>query len=186
MCECGKTVNVIAFNLKSGATRSCGCLNKEVLSQITHGACASGKTSPTYKSWDCMVQRCTNPNTPRYDRYGGRGITICDRWKKFESFVADMGDRMPGMTLERIDNDKGYSKENCRWATRADQSLNRSVNIVIELNGRKQTASQWADEIGIDRRIIYGRIKDGWDATKAVITPVAKRLKKRIVQMELF
>lgn len=93
---------------------------------------------------------------------------------------------MPGMTLERIDNDKGYSKENCRWATRADQSLNRSVNIVIELNGRKQTASQWADEIGIDRRIIYGRIKDGWDATKAVITPVAKRLKKRIVQMELF
>lgn len=120
LCDCGNTVTVISLNLMSGASKSCGCLR---IDRITN----HGKTSsPEYKSWSSMIQRCTNPANARYEGYGARGIKICDQWMSFENFYADMGDR-PSInhSLDRINNDGNYDPGNCRWATRSEQQRNK-------------------------------------------------------------
>ena len=106
-----------------------------------------------------MKQRCFNPKNAAFEYYGGRGITVCDRWMdSIESFVSDMGNPPEGMTLDRIDTNKGYSPENCRWATRAQQMSNRRCNRFLEFNGKRQTAREWATELGIHHNTIYQRI----------------------------
>lgn len=95
-----------------------------------HGQSSRTVRSPAYRSWDAMIQRCTNPKNPSFRRYGERGIGVCDRWLSFSSFFADMGDRPPGMSLDRVDGLKGYGPENCRWATAADQQSNRRNSVV--------------------------------------------------------
>ena len=127
LCDCGNEHIVNRTSLIGGGTRSCGCLLRERSASYagTHGHSANGRWTPTYISWNSMHIRCRYPNTGSYKDYGGRGITVCERWSDFRNFLADMGDRPEDMTLDRIDNDEHYTPDNCRWATRSDQSKNR-------------------------------------------------------------
>lgn len=132
-CDCGASHVARGLYLRRGVTKSCGCLRRDIARKMLtesrfsrkHGHGAVGRLTPTYRSWRAMIQRCNYRCQPNYANYGGRGIRVCDRWLKFENFLADMGERPDGLTLDRIDNERGYSKDNCRWATRAQQDSNR-------------------------------------------------------------
>jgi hypothetical protein len=114
-----------------------------------HGQARKGKQTSVWKSWSSMLRRCFNPDDAHFKRYAERGITVCPQWRSFEAFFADMGECPPGLTLERENNDLGYFKENCKWATRKEQANNRSSNHLIEYKGIKMTCAQWADELGV-------------------------------------
>lgn len=135
----------------------------------THGKSRSGCAA--YRVWADMLGRCRNPNDTSYKYYGGRGITVCERWHKFENFYADMGDRPPGMTIDRIRVNEGYSPDNCKWATRKEQMLNRRNNHFVTVNGVTKTISQWAEISGLAITTIYGRFLEGWTEEDAVTKP---------------
>ncbi len=127
-CDCGTEKVVKAYRLRNGNTRSCGCLQAEsrTISNTKHGHSVSNETrSTTYNSWASMLNRCRNKNYHRYKDYGGRGISVCDRWNKFDAFLSDMGERPLGTTLDRLNNDGNYEPGNCRWATQHEQQNNR-------------------------------------------------------------
>lgn len=129
MCECGGEKIAKVGNLKVGHTRSCGCLVAESAKERPphkHGYGRRNFLSPTYTTWEAMRSRCNNPNSDWYHRYGGRGIKVCERWNDFSSFLADMGERPKGKTLDRINPDGNYESSNCRWSTPKEQSNNRS------------------------------------------------------------
>ena len=132
--------------------------------------------SKIYQTWNWMIQRCHNKNTAGFKRYGARGITVCKKWRKFQGFFEDMGDRPKGKTLERIDNDKGYFKENCRWATPKEQARNRRTSRLIDHNGQRKTLAEWCEIYKTDGRLIHARLKRGWSLDEAfTIEPVIGR-----------
>lgn len=127
--------------------------------------------SPTYEAWINMRTRCRNKNTPDYHRWGGRGISICSEWDTFDRFYKDMGGRPKGMTLDRIDNGKGYYKENCQWADRNVQANNRRSNRIISFAGADLTVAQWARITGIKSNTIRSRLDIyNWPLEKALST----------------
>jgi hypothetical protein len=125
-CDCGNEAHADSAMLLDGRHRSCGCLKRErlIAQSTSHGAKPRSGGSPTYNSWMNMLRRCTNPNHPRYADWGGRGITVCERWQDFALFLADMGEKPSGTTLERMDNNGNYEPGNCTWATPAQQGRN--------------------------------------------------------------
>lgn len=137
-----------------------------------HGGTSNGTTTPTYTTWRSMWRRCTQPTHPSYHNYGKRGIRVCDEWRDFVKFLADMGDRPSGMTLERRDSNANYSKENCRWATHKEQSNNRRNNHLLTVGGVTKTVEQWAETVGIKSGTISQRLCYGWSEARAVMEPL--------------
>lgn len=184
-CACGREIDVWAYRLKK-RQKSCGCMKKQLISESskTHG---ESKTR-LYRIWHYMRVRCNNPHHNGYDRYGGRGIQICEEWNDFEAFKrwaiqAGYDENAPSRqcTIDRINNNKGYSPDNCRWATAKEQANNRSSNHLMTYHGETHNISEWADITGIDRRAILARLKRGWSDERALSEPVHRIKKRRAV-----
>lgn len=184
-CECGQEKIICGTDLKSGKTKSCGCLRKEVTIKRStkNGHNIKIETSRIYDSWRNMIQRCTNPNRNDYKNYGGRGITVCERWSGengFIHFLEDMGERPKGCSIDRINNNKGYCKENCRWVTPTQQARNTQKNLLQTYRGKTQCLAEWAEECDIPYRTLQARLcQYGWSIEKALTTPVGKYKKRK-------
>lgn len=179
-CECGKKKSVCYANLKNGKTKSCGCYNRELISNLstTHGM---SKTR-FYSEWKALRRRCYGKNQKSYVEYGARGIIVCDRWKdSFENFkedmyesylnhVAEFGEQ--NTSIDRIDVNGNYELSNVRWATWEEQANNKRDNHYIFIDGDTKTIAEWADVSGINARAIFKRLGRGWGARDAVFKPL--------------
>lgn len=168
-CECGNTTSVFLVNLTNEKTQGCGCSQKEAMSKAmtTHGLSGIDE----YSIWCGMITRCYNEKSEVYGDYGGRGITVSDEWRSSpEAFYKDMGSRPSSMhTVDRRDNDKGYCKDNCRWATKVVQANNRRNNIRYEYRGDIKTLGEWSRELDLNYKLVYYRIKNlGWTFEEAI------------------
>ena len=173
-CGCGKECVVMAYNLKNGHTQSCSCLSlkKRVAARTTHHETGTR----LYQIWFHMKRRTTNVNDREYSYYGGRGITICDEWLSYEPFRdwALQNGYSAELSIDRIDNNKGYCPENCRWTTQKVQSNNTRKNRIIECDGTSHTLAEWGDITGINATTIAYRIKKGMTVRDALFTPVRR------------
>lgn len=165
-CVCGTVRDVETARLIGGESKSCGCKATELrVPQITtHGQAKGGQETPEYSAWRAMIQRTTNSSSPDWHNYGGRGITVCDRWRhSFENFFEDMGKRPSnGHSIDRIDNEQGYKPGNVRWATAAEQARNTRRTRKLTYDGRTQALTDWATELGVAESTIRSRLKRGW------------------------
>lgn len=174
-CDCGKIKTYLGFDLRKGKLRSCGCRNPA--SAGDHGM----SRTPTYVAWISMKSRCNLETSGAYKDYGGRGIRVCEEWNGpsgFPQFLADMGPRPDGCSLERIDNNGNYEPSNCRWATQKEQMNNRRANRYIEMDGRRQTLAQWLREFNVKSTVFHDRTSRGWTVERAIKTPLRKLRKK--------
>jgi len=140
-----------------------------------------GVHAPTYRSWQMMKNRCLNPNATDFDRYGGRGISVCDAWMTYEGFVASMGTRPDGTTLDRRAGRKGYTKKNCRWATRKVQSQNRDYTLTLIHDGRSMKVWEWAAALHINPKTMHHRLwkfRSGEITWSAVFVPNPRKVSK--------
>lgn len=176
-CDCGERVVASISNVKNGSTSSCGCVRKEVLKHQNHRTTHGMSDSSEYKIWSGIKDRCLNVENKDYEKYGGRGISICDRWRNsFECFIADMGNRPTKQhSIDRKDNNKGYGPVNCHWATEKEQQRNRRSNRILTLDGESKCISEWAEEYGISAQRIGQRLKSGWSPDRAVRAEIQKR-----------
>jgi len=174
-CECGKVVHAKSTNLHLGLTRSCGCYQKDMQRKAVtrHGRART----PEYRAWADLKVRCTCQTNSRWDGYGGRGISVCERWlESFEAFFEDMGERPSSKhSIDRIDNNGNYEPSNCRWATWEEQYKSRSCNVFIEYKGETDTISGWSRRLGIHRNTLDKRIKNGIPIEEAFNRPVRRR-----------
>lgn len=176
-CECGNKVISIVGELTSGRRKSCGCIKRNPDSyrkcHLTHGL----TNTPEFDAWHAIKQRCHNKNNKNYYRYGGRGITVCDRWfNSFENFINDMGKRPgPNYSIDRIDNDKGYSETNCRWATAIEQNNNKSSNRRVNYRGTTASVAEHCRRLGLNRASVKNRLHNGWTIEQALSEPIRKK-----------
>lgn len=187
-CDCGNPNQtlVLGFCLRNGNTRSCGCLHIDAAERrVIHGHARNGTshTSSEYVSWQEMKRRCLKLNCPGYERYGGAGITVCERWlgaNGFINFIADMGLKpTPRHTIDRIDSKGNYEPSNCRWATHKEQHRNTSFNVNITIDGVTKCLWDWSVFTGVKFTTISGRLKIGWDVRTAIFTPASLNAKRR-------
>jgi len=180
-CSCGKEKIILGMRLREGQSKSCGCFAKEKVTK--HGMCYSS----TYNIWKYTIQRCTNKNAARFKDYGMR-INICDRWNSknggsFENFLEDMGERpSEKYSLDRIDNDKGYCKENCRWATSSEQSFNKRNNIKLFYDNKIWCRTELARKYNIRPETLKNRINKGMPIEEALTKPLPKQKRKKSIQ----
>ena len=177
-CDCGEIVVAPVCGVKCGDNVSCGCYKKELTADrsIKHGL----YEHPLYSTWEGMIGRCCNRNARSYHLYGGRGVTVCERWREnFANFLRDMGERPKGCTLDRIDNSRGYEPSNCRWATYEEQANNTRSNRVLVFNGKTQTMTQWERELGFPKNLICNRLCRGWTVERALSEPVQEKYRNR-------
>lgn len=170
-CCCGIDIVINSDSLRRGHTKSCGCFNKEAVIQrniqrTIHGHAA--KNTKTYVVWCNMISRCYSSNAINYKYYGGRGIRVCEEWCKFENFLQDMGERIGNMTLDRIDNNSNYNKENCRWSTIKEQNTNKRNNINITLCGITKCLKDWCKFYNMFYGTVLYRVHHGWTAEEAL------------------
>lgn len=158
-CDCGNLIQKKYSEIKYGSYKSCGCQRWNG-NRKTHGMTGE----PEHKAWVKMRERCNNPREIGYARYGGRGIKVCSRWaESFDNFFDDMGLKpSPKHSIDRIDNDKDYSPDNCRWATRTEQCRNRRSNVVLEYNGERKILREWSEQTGVSETLLRGRLRRGW------------------------
>lgn len=170
VCSCGTRKVVAATVLRDGRSKSCGCLKHEVTMtrNTKHGHSPASGFTPTYHSWVGMVQRCTNQRHASWPGYGGRGITVCERWMTFANFLADMGVKPPRTSIDRLDNSKGYSPDNCRWSTTRQQASNKRNNTLLTYKGRTETQAEWCRITGIHQATLSHRLLHGWSVERAL------------------
>lgn len=183
-CKCGNISKVIPAHLKNSKVKSCGCYRYMVNKNREHKGFPKEKnpcyiddrsSNPLYNLWKGMMHRCYYPKSTGYKYYGGKGIKVCDEWHDFWNFVKwvdSVGGRPDNYTLDRIDVYQDYAPDNCRWVTRQDQSVNKSDNVFLTYNGKTQTISQWASELGFNYRTLNNRINRGWSIERALTEKV--------------
>lgn len=173
-CKCGTVKLYPLSNVKRGLSKSCGCKRAVRVSQAktTHGQGTRGKVTPEYRCWSHMIGRCENPTDKAFENYGGRGISVCARWREsFEAFYEDMGPRPDGCSIDRIDVNGNYEPGNCRWATDYTQARNRRNNRLLDWRGRSICLKDAAKEAGLHRSTVERRLAKGWSVIRALETP---------------
>lgn len=174
LCHCKEIKQATASALRSGRTKSCGCMRDKFISDAnsTHGL----SDTPLYARWKGMHRRCDSPNNHKFERYGGRGIKVCDEWSVYENFhqwALENGYK-ESLTIDRIDNDGDYEPGNCRWANHKQQARNRSDNRWITFDGHKKILSDWSKLVGLGHKTITSRLDRGWSVEKALTTSTKK------------
>lgn len=196
LCDCGNTLTVGTGHLRSGNTRSCGCLKREATQRMGRARLGKGKhalaRTPEYRVWQTMRLRCQVPSNRAFKNYGARGIYVCERWRQsVADFIADMGCKpTEHHEIDRINNDGSYTcgkcpecatrgaPMNCRWVTRAENSRNRRSNRLIEHSGETLTLIEWSQRLGISASTIAARLALGWSTEKALSTPARQWVRK--------
>lgn len=176
-CECGRFTFVNGDHLKTGHTKSCGCIRKPKPGHRESNI----RTTKEYRAWSHIKARCYNPKDKAYHNYGGRGITVCDRWRaSYENFLADMGRApSPKHSIDRIKNELGYSKENCRWADKIHQANNTRKTIMVTYLGKTQPLCFWCRELNIKRTTVFNRLRRGWTPERALDVPLEQQILER-------
>ena len=185
-CDCGGKKDVRGTLLRNGETASCGCLHRERSSAAAkathtrHGQSSGDRRGGGYRCWEAMKDRCQNRASRSFPKWGGRGITVTDRWSTFEQFISDMGPRpSPKHTLDRIDNCGNYEPSNCRWALPVVQMRNRRNNLHLTAFGRTMLLVEWADETGINYFAMRERVRAGWSPERVVTEPSRRHASRR-------
>ncbi|MCK1459199.1 hypothetical protein IVB34_12620 [Bradyrhizobium sp. 2] len=179
ICECGARKFIRADHVISGLQASCGCQKGGVTIHGMHN-------TSTYTTWQQMRERCANPNNKSFNRYGGRGVIVCPRWELFENFIEDMGERPPGKSLDRINNDGNYDPSNCRWASISEQANNKRNTVLVQFQGQQMPLSDAIAASGsvVPSNTIRMRLKSGWDLSRA-LSETARPYRKDTIENAL-